>query len=288
MLDYHNTQHSNHPRETLKYRDYLIEEMNAHSLKNTSSLEGFTLQDNHSAFRNDLCGHNCKRDYPHLGTLINYEDTWKQKDSIQSNGIGRCYRFDYQDDRTFVSPENRLEKRVPSLQSAETSEQPGDVEGSLSLSYPTSEKEYIPTSGTATYLSFKEEFAKRLKAGDYEPGEVDPSEDFARDNIPTLGMDNILHCMQELALESQDENVFIGILHALSHFDYKDVYPEGQLIAAVGLVYDNDAVNEFALKAFENWDEPGALSYLRRIKAPWLENDLIALRSYLERQRAPK
>jgi len=81
-------------------------------------------------------------------------------------------------------------------------------------------------------------------------------------------------------LDGRKVSNVVGILHIISHMEYKEIYPIGQVLALAALIHDNDEVNEFAIKCFENWGNADAIAKLEAVKfsKEWLQgyaNDVI-------------
>ncbi len=75
-----------------------------------------------------------------------------------------------------------------------------------------------------------------------------------------------------------DVAVVVGILRAIAHLEYADVYPTGPTMALAALKHCDIEVRDCGIRAFENWESPDGLKYLSVISCdePWL-------RDYLER-----
>jgi len=74
--------------------------------------------------------------------------------------------------------------------------------------------------------------------------------------------------------------LLISVLHMLSHYEYRKVYPTAQSIAIDALSHKDVEVQEYAIKCFENWKHPNGIEKLKAIKfnTGWLEeyaNDVI-------------
>ncbi len=74
------------------------------------------------------------------------------------------------------------------------------------------------------------------------------------------------------ALKTNDTKLINGILYVISSFRYEEVYPIGQTIAiaAINLKDRESAAN--AIRAFEYWKKPEAITFLEQIDvaSPWI------------------
>jgi hypothetical protein len=79
--------------------------------------------------------------------------------------------------------------------------------------------------------------------------------------------------------------IIVGILHIISHFDYKKVYPNGQTIAMAAAFHKNVEVKDYAVKAFENWDNVDSLPILKNMdcQEQWLQEYIDELINDLEK-----
>ena len=72
--------------------------------------------------------------------------------------------------------------------------------------------------------------------------------------------------------------VVVGVLRAIAHLEYPEIYPTGPTMALAALSHRDVEVRECGIRAFENWESPEGLVYLRVIRCEerWLQD-------YLER-----
>jgi hypothetical protein len=73
-----------------------------------------------------------------------------------------------------------------------------------------------------------------------------------------------------------DVSVIVGILRAIAHLEYQEVFPAGPTMAVAALAHDDVEVRECGIRAFENWESPDALVILEslRCEEPWLQDYL--------------
>lgn len=136
------------------------------------------------------------------------------------------------------------------------------------------------TNHTSTLLSM-------IRNEDFEPGYATGSERFVKsflekDLVSTMVWVNTIFNEYYYS----DVKVVVGILHILSHFDYKAVSPFGPTIAAAALLNKEIEVREQAIRAYENWGDPSSLSILKGIdcKEEWLQEYVNQIISDLEEE----
>ena len=80
--------------------------------------------------------------------------------------------------------------------------------------------------------------------------------------------------MANYSLTGRKINRIVSILHLLSHIEYKTVHPMGPSLALNGLNHKNDEVNEYAIKCFENWENPESIENLKAVSfsKKWLRD----------------
>lgn len=81
-----------------------------------------------------------------------------------------------------------------------------------------------------------------------------------------------------------DVKITTGILRIISHLEYADIYPTGQMIAMGALSHKIAEVREIAIRAFENWESVESLGYLRHVQCgeKWLQSYLEQVINELE------
>lgn len=123
-----------------------------------------------------------------------------------------------------------------------------------------------------------------LDCEDFEPGIVNNSEHFFKkffeeDSLSALNGISALF-MNNFSCDSKKVHRLVGTLHIVSHMEYTEVYPSGQMMAISALSHENRQVSEYGIKCFENWGHPDGVEKLKAIKfsTPWLQeyaNDVI-------------
>jgi hypothetical protein len=71
----------------------------------------------------------------------------------------------------------------------------------------------------------------------------------------------------------ENSHVMIGILHMMSHFNYKDVY-NAQSIALAALSQADDDVKDLAVRCYENWGDKDCIRVLETVHSDtkWLQS----------------
>lgn len=127
-------------------------------------------------------------------------------------------------------------------------------------------------------LMFKKKLALLMNNEEYIPGEISPSEMFVEETMEAVAPQQVMLWL--IAFQGENYNnssILIGLLHAISHIDYKLVGEPGALMAVALLSHKSFSVREFAIKAFENWNSRKSLMYLKNTKL-----DNYELQDYLE------
>lgn len=116
-----------------------------------------------------------------------------------------------------------------------------------------------------------------LDGEDFEPGLVNNSERFFKklfDDNREAALNGLMNLFYDgYSDNSRKIHRVVGILHLLSHFEYLDVKPTGQVIALAALNHSDKQVAEYAIKCFENWGDKDSVEKLRAVHfaTPWLE-----------------
>ena len=130
-----------------------------------------------------------------------------------------------------------------------------------------------------------EEFIKMINDDDFESGFISNSERYVSKLLQEKP-NTTKQLLNDLFLSNYgDKHFTAGILHILSHMEYFKVYPQAQTMALAGLQHESAEVREYAIRAFENWDDSKSLTYLRHIKCKeeWMQEYLNQVVQYLER-----
>lgn len=81
--------------------------------------------------------------------------------------------------------------------------------------------------------------------------------------------------------------VVVGVLRAIAHLEYLEIYPTGPTMALAALSHRDVEVRDCAIRAFENWESPEGLAYLRLIRCEqrWLQDYLERVIADLDKRR---
>ena len=130
---------------------------------------------------------------------------------------------------------------------------------------------------TITGSTFKKKLLSIMRGENYTSGECAPSERFVAQAIEQMGSEHTMRLLMNVYESSYDSpQILIGLLHMISHFRYDIVRPYGPIMALGLLQHSSFSVREFAIKAFENWDNKDTLIFLKNIHCDneWLQSYL--------------
>lgn len=85
---------------------------------------------------------------------------------------------------------------------------------------------------------------------------------------------------------AKNPKIVIGLMQAISHMEYSDIYPQGQTMAMSALLHTDAEVRECGIRAFENWEATDAVPILKTIKCEelWLQEYLDKVIADLEEE----
>jgi len=139
-----------------------------------------------------------------------------------------------------------------------------------------------------TFWSRKDNFICKLlaslRADTFEPGYGAHCEKLIEDSLMVNSRVTRDWLVETFDNHIHDTHILEGLLHAISHLDYKLVYPQGRTMAIVGLCHKDVMVRDFAIKAFENWEDVTVIDILKVFKYPehWLQDYLLHVISDLD------
>ena len=153
-----------------------------------------------------------------------------------------------------------------------------DYLGDLALITSSSSREYVERSFKRLVERFSREATPRIlsmiREQELEYGYESPAEQFIREKFaesPSVAKE----WLGRLFLEYFDApDVLVALLHAISHFEYNDIFPTGQMMALAALRHENPEVRESGVRALESWGNSDSLKVLRaiRFREKWLQN----------------
>ncbi|MFX4227172.1 MAG: hypothetical protein ACFHHU_04555 [Porticoccaceae bacterium] len=132
---------------------------------------------------------------------------------------------------------------------------------------------------------FKSEF-KRLALDDHiETGFMSKSCKFTRETF-TKNPEDTEEALNQIFLENFGvTQIALAILDTISNFPWDETSSRIQTIALAGLTHENPEVNEFAIRAFEQWEAPECLTFLSSVKPEllptWLKEYLLSVQEDL-------
>lgn len=135
----------------------------------------------------------------------------------------------------------------------------------------------IDTSNDVPNFEYSDEnltnkFISMVNEDIFEFGYISNSERFINDLISNSQFDAKQWLESVFMSNFDNTKIIIGILHVISHFKYKIISPQGQVMALSALIHKNIEVRECAIRAFENWGHVDSLRVLKSIKCDekWL------------------
>jgi hypothetical protein len=115
---------------------------------------------------------------------------------------------------------------------------------------------------------------QKMAQDDFVAGEISLSERYIERTAHEYGWQNTLSWLNNIYIDNYSNSaVLIGLMHCLSHFAFDDVMPTGQTMALGVLQHADVFVRDYAIRAFENWNDKEALPILRSLScdAKWLQ-----------------
>jgi hypothetical protein len=109
---------------------------------------------------------------------------------------------------------------------------------------------------------------------DFVAGETSASERYIEKIADKYGWHDTMVWLDTVYLDNYSSPaVLIGLMHCLSHFEFEDVKPVGPTMALGVLQHSDIFVRDYAIRAFENWNDKEALPVLKSLScdAKWLQ-----------------
>ena len=113
-----------------------------------------------------------------------------------------------------------------------------------------------------------------IEEQEFEYGFESPAERFIKEKLRVNSFVT-KEWLNDLFLRMFDNTrVIIGLLQAISHLNYLEIYPTGQTMALAALSHKNAEVRECGIRAFENWCNNESLKVLKNVHYPekWLQD----------------
>lgn len=127
---------------------------------------------------------------------------------------------------------------------------------------------------TSYFSNFKPTLKSLIIDHVFEYGHSSPAEEYVKKNL-LVNSKSCLQLINELFIENfNNHSIITGILRVISHFNFDQVYPNGQTIALASLIHTNAEVRECGMRAYENWGTIESIRVLENIKCheDWLES----------------
>ncbi|MDR1309576.1 MAG: HEAT repeat domain-containing protein [Deltaproteobacteria bacterium] len=105
-----------------------------------------------------------------------------------------------------------------------------------------------------------------IKQDDFIAGEISNTEIFITNIAKKFGWTNTIDWLKDICLKNFSDNTILsGIMHSLSHFDYKNINPAGVYIALAVLGHKDFYVRDYAIRAIENWNRKEFIPALKEL-----------------------
>lgn len=134
------------------------------------------------------------------------------------------------------------------------------------------------------HSKFTRELLDQIRRADFEFGYESSAEVFVRGRLGENALAT-KNWMNDVFLECfADDHITAGILRIIAHLDYEEVEPQGPTMAIAALFHKSPSVKECGVRAFENWERPECIDFLRHVEAGdrWLRDYIEAVISDLE------
>ncbi len=205
--------------------------------------------------------------------------SWSSVSCLTSRSVTESAR-DASDDRSVQDREERFPGEAEHTVQRVVSDDRSVCEGEEELPDENTTSSAVENQRNQERLAQLRQFTARVVA-------------FTRECIFEFGFENELDCflreslaknamatkewLNEVFIEHlEDVAVVVGILRAIAHLEYHEIYPTGPTMAIAALSHRDVEVRECGIRAFENWESPDALAPLRAIRCeePWLQEYL--------------
>jgi hypothetical protein len=127
---------------------------------------------------------------------------------------------------------------------------------------------------------------QKIAQDDFVAGETSASERYIEDIANEYGWINTMNWLDKIYLDNySNPAILIGLMHCLSHFKYEDIKPIAPTMALGVLQHSDIFVRDYAVRAFENWNDKEALPILKALScdAKWLQDYIDEVIKALER-----
>lgn len=120
---------------------------------------------------------------------------------------------------------------------------------------------------------FEKGFMERLDADRFEPGVKSSTEYYVEQWLSTNPFLVQTSIGRFFLSNTSHVNRLVGVLSVVAHLDKKALSPANELIALAALSHSSVEVKEYALRAYEYWEDPVLVAKLKdfSIQPAWLE-----------------
>ena len=111
-----------------------------------------------------------------------------------------------------------------------------------------------------------------------ETGIQNPSEVYFRDMLQKNRLEALntlcVIFFSNFSTDTKKINIAISILHLISHLDYDQVHPNGQLMALTAIAHRDREMAEYGIKCYENWGNIEGVDKLKAVhfSTQWLQD----------------
>jgi len=132
---------------------------------------------------------------------------------------------------------------------------------------------------------------QKMLDDDFVAGETSVSEKYIAEVAAEFGWLTTMNWLNSIYLDNySNAEILIGLMHCISHFEFVNVKPAGPTMALGVLQHEDDYVRDYAVRAFENWNDKEAIPILESLscEAEWLrdyiDQVIAALKSEFEQE----
>ena len=137
----------------------------------------------------------------------------------------------------------------------------------------TNEESAIVPASIGKWFSIS--LLQKMHDDDFIAGETSASERYIEGIATEYGWPTTMGWLNTVYLDNySNPEVLTGLMHCISHFDFDNVKPAGPTMALGVLQHEDYFVRDYAVRAFENWNDKEAIPILRALScdAPWLQD----------------
>lgn len=121
---------------------------------------------------------------------------------------------------------------------------------------------------------FEKGFMERLDVDRFEPGVKSSTEYYVEQWLATNALLVQTTIGKFFLRNTSHPNRLVGVLSVIAHLDKEALSPANELIALAALSHSSVEVKEYALRAYEYWEDPVLVEKLKdfTIQPTWLED----------------